>query len=781
MPSKGDIPDMTSEPPLVASLEGLREPPSAGGDIRATPGVTSPSNNRPERPPKPIVIRSQFEGMAHAGMVLHVPADPRRERKRACFKDPTEITRIVRKANETLVSFKERCIVESGFIVGVPEVMKISSFMDAHKCPELANMKVPKDEVSKASKKLVGTVSRREDRFLRGRYRVDRRRNDGRNAFNIRDGLAPYRHQTYRGDHQGSRSASRGNVRVLLRKLKPRHEVVTKEHAYGLGRFRRGVGVKVSSWHYSRGTWISLHGSRADMTGEMAKEDEEKIAFYTDQGTYCYTKIPFGLKSVKATYQRLVDTAFQSQIGRNLKACMDDMVIKSNDERMIIADITETFDNLQKINMNLNPKKCSFKVEEEKFLMYMVTSEGIRANPKKTKVIADMQSSWTLKEMQSLSGKLVALKRFLSRSAERSLPFFDTLKDMMKENKDEYRWTEDAEKAFEEMKKVIIELLLLTTPERKKRYMLRRYFEAHPIKVIRDQPLKQILNKAQASGKLAKYSVELGTYNITYDPTNAIKGQVLVDFLSEAPGVSPEEFFRLPEKVQSKDAIEKWTLFTNGASNVKGSGVGLVLISLSGTKFTYALRLNFTSTSNEAEYEALLTGLRLDAKIKVHTIDVKVDSKLVAIQINENYVASSTSMIKYLATAKECIEILVEVLLERSTYRSEVNAIVKEKGDNWMPPIIRCLAKGIWPEDKDERRSLRMKINQYVLEEGVLFKKGYLVPMLRCVGSLQADYVIGEIHMGSCGMHIEARSVVAKAIRHGYYWPTMYRDARNVT
>ncbi|GKC60883.1 reverse transcriptase domain-containing protein, partial [Tanacetum coccineum] len=122
---------------------------------------------------------------------------------------------------------------------------------------------------------------------------------------------------------------------------------------------------------------------------------------------------------------------------------MDDMVIKSNDERMIIADIAETFDNLQRINMKLNPKKCLFGVEEGKFLGYM-----------------------TLKEIQSLSWKLAALKRFLARSAERSLPFFDTLKDITKENKDEYIWTEDAEKAFQEIKKVIIELPLLTTPRK---------------------------------------------------------------------------------------------------------------------------------------------------------------------------------------------------------------------------------------------------------------------------------------------------------------------------
>ncbi|GJW09110.1 reverse transcriptase domain-containing protein, partial [Tanacetum coccineum] len=89
---------------------------------------------------------------------------------------------------------------------------------------------------------------------------------------------------------------------------------------------------------------------------QMAEEDEEKTAFYTDQGTYCYTKMSFGLKNAGATYQRLIDGAFQSQIGRNLEAYVDDMVIKSKFEREMLADIAETFDNLRRINMKLNPK-----------------------------------------------------------------------------------------------------------------------------------------------------------------------------------------------------------------------------------------------------------------------------------------------------------------------------------------------------------------------------------------------------------------------------------------
>ncbi|GKD79586.1 reverse transcriptase domain-containing protein [Tanacetum coccineum] len=130
----------------------------------------------------------------------------------------------------------------------------------------------------------------------------------------------------------------------------------------------------------------------------------------------------------------------------------------------MIMDIAETFNNLRKVNMKLNRKKCSFGVKEGKFLGYVVMSEGIQANPKKMKAVADMQSPRTLKEMQSLSGKLAALNHFLSKSAERALPFFEKLKNITKDNKANFRWTDEAEQAFQEMKKLILELPTLTTP-----------------------------------------------------------------------------------------------------------------------------------------------------------------------------------------------------------------------------------------------------------------------------------------------------------------------------
>ncbi|GJV67645.1 reverse transcriptase domain-containing protein [Tanacetum coccineum] len=200
------------------------------------------------------------------------------------------------------------------------------------------------------------------------------------------------------------------------------------------------------------------------------KKDEEKTAFHTEEGVFCYAKMPFGLKNAGATYQRLVDSAFKEQIGVNLEAYVDDMMIKSRTEQDIIKDVEQTFSTLRRKNMKLNSKKCSFGMEEGKFLGYIVTLKGIRANPDKTKAVMDMPSPKTLKQMQSLSGKLAALNRFLSKSAERSLPFLDKLKKCT--NKKDFRWTEAAEAAFLEMKKLVSELPTLTTSKKGETLMM---------------------------------------------------------------------------------------------------------------------------------------------------------------------------------------------------------------------------------------------------------------------------------------------------------------------
>ncbi|GJU38871.1 reverse transcriptase domain-containing protein [Tanacetum coccineum] len=148
---------------------------------------------------------------------------------------------------------------------------------------------------------------------------------------------------------------------------------------------------------------------RVQRLSPNTKEDEEKIVFITSQGIFCYIKMPFGLRNAGATYQRLVDKAFDKQIGRNLEVYVDDLVIKSRTEDEIFKDIEETFKMLKEINMKLNPKKCTFRVEEGIFLGYKVNTKGLKVCPDKVDVVLSLPYPKCLKDVQKLNVKLASL------------------------------------------------------------------------------------------------------------------------------------------------------------------------------------------------------------------------------------------------------------------------------------------------------------------------------------------------------------------------------------
>ena len=160
----------------------------------------------------------------------------------------------------------------------------------------------------------------------------------------------------------------------------------------------------------------------------MKKEDQEKTTFVTSQGLYYYKVMLFGLKNIDATYQRLVNQMFSKQIGRNMEVYMDDMLVKSKEAKTHLEDLQETFDTLRRYRMKLNPAKRVFGVSLGKFLGFMVSQQGIKANLEKVRAILDMASPKTVKEVKRLTRRVTALNRFVSKATDKRLPFYKTLK-----------------------------------------------------------------------------------------------------------------------------------------------------------------------------------------------------------------------------------------------------------------------------------------------------------------------------------------------------------------
>ncbi|GJV61511.1 reverse transcriptase domain-containing protein [Tanacetum coccineum] len=405
-------------------------------------------------------------------------------------------------------------------------------------------------------------------------------------------------------------------------------------------------------------------------------------------------------------------------------------------------------------------------------------------------------------EVQSLNGKLASLNRFLSKSAERSLPLFKTLKKYIK--KSDFHWTPEAKQAFKQLKQHLSELPLLVAPKPNEELIVYLSATHRAISAVlmtergTVQTPVYFLSRALQGPELNYTPMEKLVLSLVFAAKRlrrtSVKEQILAGFLVENSDESPSD----TSVVETPQ--EPWTLFTDGSSCVDGSGAGLILTSPEGTEFTYALRFQFTASNNEAEYEALIAGLRIAAQMGVRNVHVRVDSKLVANQVLGAYIVKEENMIKYLEKVKRLVsgfasfsisqvprsqnnkadglskiastsfahlskQVLVEILKENSIQDEEVTTVVEEDGRTWMAPIIEYLKEGTLPDDKKEASKLHINARQYEFLEGVLYRRSILNPWLRCVGPLQVDYVIREIHEGSCMKHPQSNRLVERENR----------------
>ena len=430
----------------------------------------------------------------------------------------------------------------------------------------------------------------------------------------------------------------------------------------------------------------------------MDLDDQEKTSFVTGQGTYCSRVMPFGLKNAGATYRRLVNRMFQKQIWTSMEVYIDDMLVKSSTAH--IAHLTKAFQILKEYNMKLNLAKCAFGVSAGKFLFFIVNNRGIEANPDKIRVVLSRFVSKASDKCQPLFQVLkkafqwdahceeafAALKTYLSSppilvspSEGELLTLYLAVLDfstsaILIRDKDRVqhpvyycsRALRGAEERYPKMEKLI--LTLITTARK-----LRPYFQAHTIEIPTEYPMKQVLHKPEASGRLMKWAIELSEFDIRYKLKTTIKSQILADFVMEFTSTE------LAEATQTTPDLPIWRLSIDGAANAQGSGAGLILTSPEGIDIEYELRFGFRGSNNEAEYEAIIAGLNLTHSIEVDQLEVCSDSQLVVKQIEDSYEARGEKMILYLKKVRELLKKFVQVQVRHipRAENSRVDALAK--------------------------------------------------------------------------------------------------------
>ena len=209
----------------------------------------------------------------------------------------------------------------------------------------------------------------------------------------------------------------------------------------------------------------------------------------------------------------------------------------------------------------------------------------------------------------------------------------------------------EAEVRYLPLKKAILAVVLSMRK-------LPHYFQAHTVVVLTQFPLKTILRSADYTGRIAKWGTILGAFDIKYMPRTSVKGQILTDLVAEFTEPEIEELpskGNMDEKLVgtiSQYCLPTWEVHVDGASNQKGSGVGLVLMSPEKVIIEKSLRLDFPATNNEAEYEALLEGMTMVQRMRGKSIKLFSDSRLIVDQVRGEFEAKDERMQGYLSQVK---------------------------------------------------------------------------------------------------------------------------------
>ncbi|XP_060965610.1 uncharacterized protein LOC133034526 [Cannabis sativa] len=359
-----------------------------------------------------------------------------------------------------------------------------------------------------------------------------------------------------------------------------------------------------------------------------------------------------------------IDQMVDATSGFKLLSFMD-AYSEYNQIKMHIVD-KEMLRSSPEVWNETQPKEMHFRSQVREIFGIHRQPKGIEENPEKIQALLNMPSPKKHKDVQSLTGKnarrhLEKLKEhmakppILSKSVHREdlllyLAVFENAVSVAlvrEEDKVQHpvyyvsKRMIGAEIRYRLIEKLVFCLLMASRK-------VRPYFQAHPIKVPTNHPLRQVLQKPEASGRLLKWAMELSQFDIHYVPRISIKGHALADFITECNEAEASSSVPVPR-------TPAWKVFVDGASNENRSSAGIAMISLDGLRLQVALHFSFPASNNEAEYEALIPSLKLAKAVGAAKVEIFSDSQLVVNQVSGEYQTHGEKMAAYVAIVRELL------------------------------------------------------------------------------------------------------------------------------
>ncbi|XP_056866528.1 uncharacterized protein LOC130512491 [Raphanus sativus] len=478
----------------------------------------------------------------------------------------------------------------------------------------------------------------------------------------------------------------------------------------------------------------------------MHPDDREKTAFITDRGTYCYKVMPFGLKNAGATYQRLVNRMFAEQLGKTMEVYIDDMLVKSLRADDHLAHLKECFAILNKYGMKLNPAKCTFGVSSGEFLGYIVTQRGIEANPKQISAVLNLPSPRNCREVQRLTGRIAALNRFISRSTDKCLPFYDLLRGNKK-------FIGMINARTPAKSQVLADFLVELTPDL-----------AQDLDVPSPNWILHVDGSSTSKGSGAGVQLQSPTGELIRQSfsfgfpasNNEAEYESLIAGLRLARAVKAK---RLSAYCDSQLVASQFS-GDYDARNDRMDAYLRVVQELA-REFDFFELTKVPRGENVCADALAALGSKLHDQVK-RTIPIhRIDRPSIDSSSDE-----SSPIAPIFATTR------------RST-TDQTDAEMPDRDDtpvDWRTEFLDYLVREELPKDKWAARRLKRRSAHYVIMNDELHRVTANKVLLKCIQGDEVRRVMAETHDGAGGNHSGGRALALKVRSLGFFWPSMNTD-----